>query len=44
LGGKIYKFSIKNLIEKIKKEYRVDLEDKREGASAGRRGENGIFY
>jgi hypothetical protein len=41
---KPYKFSIKDLIEKIKKEYGVDLEDRREGASAGRRGKDGVFY
>ena len=41
---KTYKFSIKDLIEKIKKEYKVNLEDKQEGASAGRREKNTIFY
>lgn len=41
---KPYKFSIEDLIEKIKEEYNVDLGDKREGAFAGRREKNGIFY
>ncbi|WP_054509349.1 hypothetical protein [Chryseobacterium sp. ERMR1:04] len=42
--NKPYEFSIKDLVEKIKKEYKVDLEDKREKAFAGRKAKNGSFY
>jgi hypothetical protein len=41
-----YKFSIKELIEKIKKEYNIDLEDKTQGGSVGRRGDKAgkLYY
>lgn len=39
-----YKFSIKDLIEKIKKDNHVDLEDMAEGGSVSRNGENGNIY
>lgn len=42
--NKPYKFSIRDLVEKIKKEYHINLEDKREKAFAGRRSKDGIFY
>lgn len=39
-----FKFTIKELIEKIKKEYHVNLGDKSQGGNVGRNGENGNFY
>jgi hypothetical protein len=39
-----YKFTIEDLIEKIKKEYKVDLGDKSEGSAAGRTSKDGVFY
>ncbi|KPH14667.1 hypothetical protein [Chryseobacterium sp. ERMR1:04] len=41
---KPYKFAINDLIEKIKKEYQINLEDKSEGSAAGRTLKDGVFY
>lgn len=42
--NKPYEFSIKDLVEKIKKEYQINLEDKSEGSAAGRTLKDGVFY
>ncbi|SUJ04707.1 Uncharacterised protein [Sphingobacterium spiritivorum] len=41
---KTYRFTIKDLIQKIRKEYHVDLENVSQGGSVKRNGKDGTFY